>query len=130
MNKTEMYNKLSELASKNLKPEELKAKIEALAEETKPKTKPRGVVKRVFVTAVPGVELGKCPGQMKRLYKLLCDRNVKGKQLQRLHEELDSDKKVVATLDTVQLPRTIYRFYQKRLIDAGALKHEVKEIKS
>lgn len=135
MNKTEMYEMLNNLILSGEKQDKAKI-LEALsevAEMTKPKSKkPTGKVKRVLVTGdatfAPSIKM---PPQCIEMQKIVAEKTKTKPVLKsKLMLDLDGDEKVWKRLRTRQAPSKIYAFYQRRLIDAGGLKHEVVELES
>jgi len=131
MKKAEMYAQLVKAA--NAATGKQKETLLKLAEAAKPKTKPSGPVKRVFVSAPSGwqhPEDGtKWQPQLIALQKQIA-RLTAEKPIMRttLLKQINEDKQVHAALNTVQDPSRIYAFYQKKLLDAGGLVHTPKVI--
>lgn len=130
MKKQELYNKLVEL-SEVKKSEELRSQLLELAESIKPKTRESGPKSKKHVHVFDFIpdENEKWPKQAIAVHRILTRMSsVSELPLAELKQRLDSKPVYRRVLKTKQAPSRIYSFYQKRLIDAGAISHEDVEI--
>lgn len=123
MKKIELHNELLEIV--NLSKSDMIERIKELAESVKPKTVARGPKKQMFVRVHelnidPSI---KYPNQMLKLHKVLSRVCIEDMPLADVKKRMDEKPVYAKLLKTRQNPSRIYAWYQKRLMEEGALEH-------